>query len=204
MNEGSSKRGGRRRTLADLQQENDDLRRELEVYRTLAYRDPLTGLWNRRYFEDRLTEELSRVSRAEGRPLSVMFIDVNDLKAINDRHGHAEGDRTIQWVGQFLKAALRAHDVCCRIGGDEFAVIVPELGVTDCERMLGRLARALARENQTRAVPVGLAFGTATAPEQGRTVETLIDAADAAMYRDKRRQKGIGDEPRTPSPVIVS
>jgi len=115
-------------SVKDLLRENADLRHELtrlEAYRTLAYRDELTGLWNRRYFTERLTEELSRARRQPRRHFGIMMVDVNDLKAINDAHGHAEGDLVLRWVAEFLERLLRTHDVLCRVGGDEFAVLFP-------------------------------------------------------------------------------
>lgn len=182
----------RTRTVAQLESEVATLRRELaklEVFRNLAYRDPLTGLWNRRYFGERLAQELSRASRSNERAFSVIALDVNDLKRINDRQGHTAGDRTIQWVANFLKSVLRSHDVCCRTGGDEFAVIIPELGGAECEHVIVRLRRELDAANAGLAIPLGLSFGSASYPREGQSSEALIEAADAAMYADKRRQK---------------
>src|SRR5215472_5028734 len=109
--------------LVRLSRQNAVLRKEiarLEVYRAMAYRDPLTGLWNRRYFEERLREELSRSQRAgHDRRFSVMVVDVDDFKRVNDLHGHATGDAVLREVGEFLIAHLRNHDVACRTGGDE-------------------------------------------------------------------------------------
>src|SRR5215831_1593802 len=101
-----------------LSRQNAMLRREvarLQVFRGMAYRDPLTGLWNRRYFEERLKEEASRSARAGGeRRFSVLIVDINDFKATNDRFGHAIGDVLLKWVGEFLTTHLRTHDVPCR------------------------------------------------------------------------------------------
>ena len=106
----------------------------------MAYRDPLTGLWNRRYFEERLNEELSRSQRAGlGRRFSVMVLDLNDFKATNDRHGHLVGDSVLKDVGEFLVTHLRQHDVACRTGGDEFSVLLPDLPAEDCGHLVDRL-----------------------------------------------------------------
>lgn len=177
--------------VAELVKENETLRRELaelETYRTLAYRDELTGLWNRRYFDERLTEEISRASRDQLR-LSVMVADVNDLKLVNDTKGHAAGDRLIRWVATFLKETLRAHDVCCRIGGDEFAVILPGMEATVSEGLIGRLRVALAHASQRLERPVTLSLGAASYPGDASGPRGLLAQADEAMYRDKRRQK---------------
>lgn len=179
--------------LADLKRENASLRRalaKLEVFRNLAYRDPLTGLWNRRYFEERLAEEVSRASRAPGRAFTVVMIDVNDLKALNDVHGHAGGDQALRWVGEFLRTALRSHDVCCRTGGDEFTLLVPDVDSDSSSALLGRLRRALDAANDTRSVAVGLSLGAASYPQDASTPDKLVELADREMYRDKRRQKG--------------
>jgi diguanylate cyclase (GGDEF)-like protein len=162
----------------------------LACYRALAYTDSMTGLWNRRYFDERVVEEISRASRGSNIPFSILLVDINDLKVINDALGHAAGDEAITWVAAFLKSAMRAHDVCCRIGGDEFVLIVPDTGASECVAVVHRLGDALERTNQQRAHPVGLSFGAATYPadDQG-SAERLLATADRAMYREKRRQK---------------
>jgi diguanylate cyclase (GGDEF)-like protein len=178
--------------LAELARENAALRRrvvELEAFRTLAYRDPLTGLWNRRYFDERLAEELDRARRHPGRRLSIMIIDVNDFKRLNDSLGHAEGDRALCWVAAFLKGHLRAHDVCCRIGGDEFAVILPDVAEDGCDVLAARLSDKLGWDVALPAFAVGLSIGSATLPDEGCSGADLMRDADRAMYRDKQRQK---------------
>jgi len=148
--------------LLRLSRQNASLRREvarLQVYRAMAYRDPLTGLWNRRYFEDRLREELSRSRRAgPERRFSVMVVDVDDFKRVNDLHGHAAGDAVLKEVGEFLIAHLRNHDVACRTGGDEFAVLLPDLSAADCGALLERLRSAplVAKEAEGTAVSLSL------------------------------------------------
>ena len=179
-------------SVAELARENAALRRrvvELEAFRTLAYRDPLTGLWNRRYFDERIAEELDRARRNPARRLSIMIIDVNDFKRLNDSLGHAEGDRALCWVAAFLKSHLRAHDVCCRVGGDEFAVILPEVGEDGCDTLAARLREKLAWDGTLPAFAIGLSIGTATLPTEVCSGEELMRAADRAMYRDKQRQK---------------
>jgi diguanylate cyclase (GGDEF)-like protein len=177
-----------------LSRENAALRREvgkLQVFRSMAYRDPLTGLWNRRYFEERLAEEESRSERAGARRFSVLVIDLNDFKAINDQHGHPVGDLLLKWAGEFLQTHLRTHDVACRTGGDELAVLLPDVGLEDAARLVARLRDQLAVANRTREIPLGMSFGTATWPDAGRTTADLIAHADEEMYADKRRQKAV-------------
>lgn len=187
--------------IARLARQNANLRREiarLQVYRSMAYRDPLTGLWNRRFFDERLKEEFSRSQRAGiERKFSVLVIDINGFKDINDEHGHQAGDTVLRWVGEFLVKHLRTHDVPCRAGGDEFMVLLPDLSSGDCEAVLARLRDHLARANVGRAIPVSLSIGWASWPEVPESCEKILDFADTAMYADKRQQKAAsGTEPR--------
>jgi diguanylate cyclase (GGDEF)-like protein len=180
-----------------LSRQNAVLRREvakLHVFRAMAYRDPLTGLWNRRYFEERLTEEQSRSQRAgTGRRFSVLVVDINDFKTINDEHGHPAGDVLLKWAGEFLHTHLRTHDVPCRTGGDEFAVLLPDVSTEDAARLVGRLREQLVLANRGREIPLGMSLGTATWPDSGTTTADLIAHADEEMYADKRRQKAAAD-----------
>jgi diguanylate cyclase (GGDEF)-like protein len=187
------------RELERLARENAQLRRELarlEVYRAMAYRDPLTGLWNRRYFEDRLQEELSR-SRRQGpqRPFSLMAIDLDDFKRVNDVHGHAGGDAVLKEVGEFLIGHLRNHDIACRTGGDEFSIILPDLSAADCGSLVERLRMARASTNLQAAIPVSLSIGTASWPEAGDSTDELLAHADQSMYAAKRVHKAEQAEP---------
>jgi diguanylate cyclase (GGDEF)-like protein len=180
--------------LDQLQRENARLRlvvAELEAYRNLAYRDTLTGLWNRRYFEERLSEEISMGSRDSWRRFSLLVLDINDLKRINDHHGHATGDELIKRAGSFLRSRLREHDVCCRTGGDEYAVIVRELGAAESAQLVARLRSELRVFNGRRDNPLSLAMGTASFPDDGTSSRQLYLRADERMYADKRRGKGL-------------
>ena len=172
--------------------ENDALKSELaelRTFRALAYRDPLTGLWNRRYFDERLTEEISRARRKLDYTFSLILIDVNDLKVVNDEEGHAAGDDLLRWVSRFLQTITRAHDLVCRLGGDEFGIILPDCNATQTQAVQGRLRDALEEENSYRPRHVGMSLGAATCPDGGLLAEALLRASDAAMYADKRRQK---------------
>jgi diguanylate cyclase (GGDEF)-like protein len=183
--------------LNRLQSENDDLRAEVEElreYRRLAYRDPLTGLRNRRYLDERMREEMQRARRHTNPTFSVLLFDLNDFKRINDEHGHAVGDECLRFIARFLEDNLRDHDVCCRTGGDEFTAILPESDAAGAELLVARLRASLARVNATRAIPVHVSVGAATWPEDGGDGERLIEAADRAMFHDKARQRG----PRRP------
>jgi diguanylate cyclase (GGDEF)-like protein len=188
--------------IARLARQNASLRRvvaRLSVYRAMAYRDPLTSLWNRRYFDERLKEEFSRSRRAgAGRRFSVAIIDINGFKEINDQHGHQAGDLMLKWVGEFLVAHLRTHDVACRTGGDEFMLLLPDLSGADCAQVIVRLRDQLVAANTGRSIPVSLSIGCASWPEVSDSCEKILEVADAAMYADKRAQKAaLGEMPRT-------
>ncbi|HEX7506241.1 MAG TPA: GGDEF domain-containing protein [Polyangia bacterium] len=176
-----------------LEEQNARLRRSvarLRVYRNMAYRDPLTGLWNRRYFEERLKEEFSRAERAGvGRSFSVGIVDLNGFKEINDQHGHLVGDEVLKWVGNFLTTRLRTHDVACRTGGDEFMLLLPDLSAADAVHVIARLRVQLREANLGLLVPVSLSIGSASWPEVSKGCDMLLASADAAMYEDKRAQK---------------
>ena len=185
----------------DLLRENAELRQELaklESFRTLAYRDELTGLWNRRYFTERLTEEIGRARRQPQRHFSIMMVDVNDLKAINEAYGRAEGNLVLRWVAEFLECSLRTHDVLCRVGDDEFAVLLPEIGATGSAPLLARLRAALSKARTGAPFSIGLSFGLADCPEDGATCDELARVAEAGMHLDMRRQK-----PELASPTLT-
>jgi len=179
--------------IARLEEQNARLKRSvarLRVYRYMAYRDPLTSLWNRRYFEERLKEEFSRAERAGiGRSFSVLIVDLNGFKEINDRYGHLVGDELLKWVGGFLTTHLRTHDVACRTGGDEFMLLLPDVAAADAVRVIDRLRVQLRQANIGRTVPVSLSIGSASWPQVSGSCDMLLARADAAMYADKRAQK---------------
>jgi diguanylate cyclase (GGDEF)-like protein len=177
--------------VAELQRENESLRREvakLEDLRALTYRDSLTGLWNRRYFAERLGAELSRARRAASRPFTLLILDVNEFHKINRSHGPTEGDLLLRWVAEFLEKSVRAHDVCCRIEADEFAVILADMTQITCAALLARLRDKLATLSVRSPFAFSLSMGTATFPQQGTTFDALVRVAEEARFEDKRRQ----------------
>ncbi|MBX7098354.1 MAG: GGDEF domain-containing protein [Myxococcaceae bacterium] len=155
--------------------------RRLSDLQVLAYADPLTGLQNRRAFDERLDQELARTQRS-GASFGVMAIDVNDLKLINDTQGHGAGDLLIQRVADHLRATFRAYDVVCRVGGDEFQVLLPGVERRHCEAAATRLMQALPRG-------VSVSVGISVYGDDGKSARELVRCADAAMYAHKRLQK---------------
>ena len=144
--------------VESLRSENARLRRELGTFRRLAYRDDLTGLRNRRLFDERAIEEWSRAARL-GNHLSVVLIDLDNFKAVNDSLGHLAGDDVLRWTGQFLTENSRNFDVAARIGGDEFALLLPHTDERGLTSVLGRMRRALRNDKTRPMLPASLGFG---------------------------------------------
>lgn len=173
------------------------LRRQLDEIRSLqatlqeqAVRDGLTGLFNRRYLDETLARELGRANR-EFSPVSVIMIDVDHFKALNDRHGHRVGDTVLQKLGEILRDACRSSDVPCRYGGEEFALILPGVALpTALER-----GEHIRRQVENMALPVAngensslsctISVGVASFPEHGITGDALVQQADRALYAAK-------------------
>ena len=160
-----------------------------EVYK-LAALDPLTGLYNRRSGEQRLAEEISR-SQRYGRPLTILTLDLNGLKDVNDELGHAAGDELIKRFAERLNKAIRGSDLAVRLGGDEFLVLLPECKPEEVRHVLSRLS-GLKVECNERLVEVSFAAGW-TNFRPGESPEELLKRADDALYVNKRasREQGL-------------
>ncbi|MCC6130664.1 MAG: GGDEF domain-containing protein [Acidobacteria bacterium] len=155
----------------------------LEHVDRLARRDALTGLFNRREFEMRFAEEQSRCERS-GSSCSLLLIDVDHFKSINDEKGHHAGDQVLKLVGAWLSIGMRQHDVAARYGGDEFILLLPGAGPRDTRSVVRRLG-AVAKENG-----VSLSVGAAAWPDQCAGFSDLIDTADECLYRAKNAGRG--------------
>ena len=156
-----------------------------EVYK-LAALDQLTGLYNRRSGEQRLAQEMSRAQR-HGRPLTVLLMDLDGLKQINDRHGHAAGDTVLKGFADRLQRAIRGSDLAVRLGGDEFMALLPECRAEEVRHVLARL-EGLEFEFDDNKLRLQYSRGwTDYAP--GETPQELLKRADAALYDNKRAGK---------------
>jgi diguanylate cyclase (GGDEF)-like protein len=146
----------------------------------LSTHDVLTGLYNRAYFE----EELARLERGRHFPVSVIIGDIDQFKATNDVFGHVAGDKLLREAAQVIKGAFRAEDVVTRIGGDEFAVLLPMTDTHATTEAVSRIQQSIAAYNDAhKDCPLAISFGAATA-ETGPLTETLKEA-DKRMYRQK-------------------
>jgi diguanylate cyclase (GGDEF)-like protein len=178
-----------------------------EEARALADRDPLTGFYNHRYLHQRFAEEVGRTKRAR-RPLSVLMLDVDKFKLVNDSFGHLYGDRVLAWTAELIRSTLRASDIPARYGGDEFAILLPETSAHAAARAAERIRSAFtaaAHVGQAgEQIDVSLSIGVATFPADGDTATELIASADAALYRDKRGQEATSRMRHQPAPSAVA
>ena len=158
-----------------------------DVLRQQALRDPLTGLYNRRHLDEALPRELERTAQRR-EPLSLIIADIDHFKRINDTWGHAVGDAVLQMVGQALSQQVRSTDVVCRLGGEEFVLLLPDTSLEVASRRAERVRALLETSSALQEPSVGrvtISLGVATAPDYGQTPEALLAAADAALYRAK-------------------
>ncbi|HEY3276798.1 MAG TPA: PAS domain S-box protein [Syntrophorhabdaceae bacterium] len=177
-------------------------RKEMEEkLRTLSIEDELTGLHNRRGFMTLSAQQLKAAQRRKEH-MALIFMDLDGLKSINDTRGHQEGDRMLIAAAQVLQNAFRGSDIIGRMGGDEFAVLTPYDTGADAEGLMDRARAAVEEYNGSGALPYRLSMSLGAAlydPEKPRSLDELIEAADAAMYRDKKKK---GPRPRkAPAPT---
>jgi diguanylate cyclase (GGDEF)-like protein len=177
--------------------ENASLMRQL---RDAAETDLITGVYSHRHLQDRIRQEVARAARTHS-PLSVLMVDLNDFKLVNDQFGHQSGDRVLRAIAGALRAAVRTSDVVARYGGDEFVVLMPDTDAAEAEQVAQRAAAAVADLAHPMAerseIHVSCSVGLAIHPMDGRTGKQLLRAADAAMYKHKRARSG-GQRRRIP------
>jgi len=161
---------------------------QFEQMRYLADHDPLTQLPNRRAFMRELERGVAEALETHA-PLALVVLDLDGLKELNDRHGHAAGDDCLVRIGRLLRTELRPHDRAFRIGGDEFAVLLPATNARGAEEVTARLIEWLERSSRSSVLRPQASFGVAATVDGLETQESLLRAADEAMYRSKNRRK---------------
>jgi two-component system cell cycle response regulator len=192
--------GAKVRMLAERSRAQRELRQKLELARELATHDVLTGLFNRRYFERRMKEEIAHARRHK-RAFSIVLLDLDHFKLVNDTYGHEHGDRVLCHVAKVLESQVRQDDVACRFGGEEFVLLLRDTPAMAARVVANRLRAALA----SKPLPLGpdgelrhvtFSAGVAGADERnGFAVDDVVARADAALYRakDAGRNRVEGD-----------
>ncbi len=154
--------------------------------------DPLTGLPNTRFLFMHLTRELARAERLKSE-VSLMVMDLDSFKEINDSHGHHVGDRALCEVARVLRAAIRPYDICVRYAGDEFIVVLSGCGADEAEQKRQELQKGIDEvyfeARPGKSLPIGISVGTAVFPQDGESYEALLATADSRMYQDKAARK---------------
>ena len=184
----------RKKMDIELRISNDTLKKQLQEINVLQFqlqkqvvRDPLTGLFNRRYLEESL-EQSKNLAERGGFPLSLLMADIDHFKEINDTHGHQIGDRVLVWLSAQLCANTRSGDLIYRFGGEEFLILLqnasPEIAAMRAEKIRAAIETAICRCEGT-VVKITISIGTATFPIDGQDMETVIRAADTALYSAK-------------------
>jgi diguanylate cyclase (GGDEF)-like protein/PAS domain S-box-containing protein len=171
-----------------LKMSEGKLQAALESEKTLARVDFLTGIPNRRTFEQALALEGKR-SRRYGRPITLVYLDVDNFKIMNDRYGHATGDELLKMIGEVLERSVRSTDVAARLGGDEFAILLPETDESNAGVLVAKLRQSLLKAIEPKGWPATFSFGVVTFPIAPVSVEEMIKRADEFMYEAKRGGK---------------
>ena len=161
-----------------------------EALREQSIRDPLTRLFNRRFLEEALERELQRANRKQ-QIVAILFVDLDHFKKFNDTFGHDAGDIVLQSLAELFRTFFRATDICCRYGGEEFAIILPESSAQDAAARADSLrcqvkSLRLQYKKQTLG-PLSLSVGVAAFPEHGSTSDELLKIADQCLYESKAR-----------------
>ncbi|HEX4297391.1 MAG TPA: GGDEF domain-containing protein, partial [Devosia sp.] len=156
-----------------------------EKLRNQALRDPLTGLYNRRYMEDCL-QRFVRLADREHREVSVVMVDLDHFKKLNDQHGHAFGDAVLRDTAMTIVGALRETDIVCRYGGEELVVILPDCSLERAADKAEVLRNRIAALSESHSADIAASFGVASMPYTSAGVSDLLAAADGALYKAKQ------------------
>lgn len=193
-------------TLSENARLNKELRTRYEAAKHLADRDPVTGLFNHRYFHTTLDELLTK-AQAKGTSVGVVILDINDFKLFNDTYGHPTGDEVLKLVASGLQLAESEGGVACRFGGDEFAVALPGADSQKTIEFIRRIETWI--ESQSFAgseelIPIRVSFGYGVYPEHGTQRYQIVSAADSSLYEAKRSGRGLVDKRKQKTETVDS
>jgi diguanylate cyclase (GGDEF)-like protein len=170
-----------------------NLKQNVQKLRNMAIRDPLTELYNRHYFNETITREIKAVERYD-REISVIILDINNFKQINDTYGHLHGDGVLKACADILAKVVRTSDIVCRFGGDEFLIVTPEVECNGAHPLVGRIEEALAEWNETYERvgydKLSFSYGCANYLHGGELLD-VIREADRLMYIDKQKKASV-------------
>jgi diguanylate cyclase (GGDEF)-like protein len=198
----------RAKALLRTKQAHDRIRKLQITLEQMVVSDPLTGLHNRRYLMDRMTQEMQRSDR-HGEPLALAMIDLDAFKPINDQFGHVLGDKVLRAVGSAISKSVRVSDIAARYGGDEFAVILPQTpaegAMRVCERLLRNISEIILQDETGKAFRITASLGLAYYPaDDVETPEDLVHSADGALYGAKRTGKNRYTAVRPVQPLATA
>ncbi|WP_297421205.1 GGDEF domain-containing protein [Clostridium sp.] len=177
----------------DLKKEIEDRIRAEEKLKYFAAIDTLTGFYNRGMGLTLLENEIKTIRRKKG-VFSICYIDLNGLKYVNDNFGHAEGDELLVNACEFIKEGVRDNDILCRVGGDEFIILLPELKQEEVEKIMEKIMMNIDIENKSQIRPYDLSFSYGIVQVECnncRTIDEIIQMADANMYEYKKKHKKL-------------
>jgi diguanylate cyclase (GGDEF)-like protein len=170
---------------------SSDIRRALLEIKSLSETDVLTGVYNMRAFSV-LSENISRQAERYARPFSLLMIDSDSLKTVNDKHGHEAGNRLLKLTTRCIQSELRESDLVARFGGDEFVVLLPETPCSSATAVANKILNSIRSSPlaiRDKTIPVSASIGVACHPEHGSTIEVIKEKADKAMYASKSAGK---------------
>jgi len=176
----------------------DELRRANELLLEISYTDHLTGLFNRRYLMEVLEREFSRARRTET-PLSLLLLDIDNFKQINDRYGHQEGDAVLSRTATIFQNELRGYDTAVRFGGDEYVAVLPNTSQQDAMAVAERIRKSVEESRfpgKLQELPISVSLGVSAYPGEGiDCIEDLVREADGALYRAKAGGRNRAEGP---------
>ncbi len=158
-------------------------KKEEQEIKYLSFHDQMTGLYNRRYFES----EMERLDNSRLLPISIIMSDIDGLKKVNDQYGHAKGDEYIKVVAEEIKKAVRSEDILARVGGDEFAILLPKTAQGEVEKIEQRIQRNVEKLNDNYDYPISISTGFAVKEKKDTELEDVFKSADYLMYKMKNR-----------------